>query len=230
MKKIILVSLLISLFFADSFSQDCFKYFPTDEGTSLEYTSYDKKDKPTSTSIRTVLDKRSSGDSVIVKYQVEATPVDADTTMTHTYDISCVDDKLLIDMSSYMNSESYGAYSGMDIEVDGTHLDMPSNPTVGQNLNNGNLVVKVMNNGMPMITITSVISNRKVAAIETITTPAGTFETIKITYDMVVQIGFIKTKGSAAEWYSEDYGIVKSENYDKRGNLESYELLTKIIN
>lgn len=229
MKKIILASFLAMLISVNLFSQDCFKYFPSDEGTSLEYTSYDNKDKPTSTTIRTVLDKRTSGDSVIVDYQVASTPTNADTTITYKYKIACVDDKLLIDMSSYMNSSTYSAYPGMDIEVDGSDLEMPANPTAGQALSGGDLVVKVLNNGMPMLTITSKIYNRKVAAVETITTTAGSFETIKITYDIDVSMGFIKTKGSAAEWYAEDYGIVKSESYDKKGKITSYEVLTKII-
>lgn len=230
MKKLLLTSLFTILLVASSFSQDCFKYFPSNKGTSLEYTNYDNKDKPTGTTLRTVLDKRTSGDSVIVNYQISSTPNDADTTITYVYDIACVNDKLLIDMTSYMNSSVYNSYPGMDFEIDGTNLDMPANPSVGQTLNNGNLTVKVLNNGMQMMAITTVISNRKVAAIETITTSAGSFEAIKITYDIEVAMGFIKTKGSAAEWYSENYGIIKTESYDKKGKLVSYDVLTKIVN
>ncbi len=229
MKQTLLIGLLFILTLSSAKAQDCFKYFPSKKGTSLEYTSYDKKDKVTGVSVRTVLDKRTSGDSVIVDYQVKTTPTDADTTIVSEFSMSCVDDKLYVNMGSSVSSSMYAAYPGMTLKVSGTDLDMPTNPTVGQALDNGSMTVQILNNGTSIMTIKSDVTNRKVAAVETITIPAGTFKTFKITYDIKVSMGFMTSTGSVAEWYTEKYGIIKSENYDKRGKLDTYEVLSKII-
>jgi hypothetical protein len=88
--------------------------------------------------------------------------------------------------------------------------------------------MKMINDQTTIMTIKSTISNRKVASIEKLSTPAGTFNAFKITYDIETHMGFITVKSSAAEWYCKKYGLIKSENYNKRGKLQSYSLLTKI--
>lgn len=231
MKKLTLLITLISLIFVSNINaQDCFKYFPSKKGTSLEYTSYDKGGKATSTSVRTITDNKTIGDSTIVDFKVETTPVDKDTTIINEYQVSCASGKLYVNAASGLSSDMYSAYEGMDIVVDGSNMELPNNPSVGQVLNDANATVKINNNGATMLTITSVITNRKIESIEDITTPAGTFKAYKITYDTEVTMGFIKSKGSATEWYTEKYGIIKSESYDKKGKLVSSEQLTKIIN
>jgi hypothetical protein len=91
------------------------------------------------------------------------------------------------------------------------------------------MIIKMKSGDAVIMTVTSVISNRKVAATEDLTTPAGTFKTIKITYDVETQMGFVNVKTSVAEWYSEKYGLIKTVNYDKKGKIDSYSQLTKII-
>ena len=70
------------------------------------------------------------------------------------------------------------------------------------------------------------ILNRKVEASESVNTLAGTFDCYKITYDMEMKsIINITTKG--AEWIAKGVGVVKTEQYDKKGNLTGYTLLSK---
>ena len=71
------------------------------------------------------------------------------------------------------------------------------------------------------------ITNRKVEAIETITTAAGTFDCVKISYDVESKMMFtIKAKG--AEWYALETGLVKSESYDAKGKLTGSQELVKL--
>ncbi len=227
MKKLSILMLLITLSLLSLNAQDCFKYFPTKKGTSLEYTDYDKKGKETGTSIRTVVDRHTENGADIIDYRVEVTPEDSDTTLTNEYSVSCKDGKVYIDVTSMLNQEQYG--EGMEIEVEGGQMEFPSNPKAGQELEGGTMTIIMKSDGNPVMTITSEITNRKVAATETITTPAGTFETVKITYDLETQMSFMDVKGSVAEWYSEKYGLIKTENYNKKGKVESSSVLTKII-
>ena len=86
-----------------------------------------------------------------------------------------------------------------------------------------------INTGAPVsVNMTVTTQNRKVEAEEKITTPAGTFDCLKITYDMVSKIGFVKVQGSSVEWYSPGTGTIRSESYNKRGKLTGYSVLEEI--
>ncbi len=227
-KYLFLITIILMSYMAKS--QDCFKYFPTKKGTSLEYTNYDKKGKITSVIKRTVIDKKTEKGETTIDYKMETTPADYDTTMIRNFSIICKDGKLYVNLASMFDASSMTDNSkGMDVEIEGSNVEMPGNPKVGQELEGGEIKMNFKNEGETVMSFTTVISNRKVESIEDITTPAGTFNSFKITYDIEVTMGFLKVKSKAAEWYTKKYGMIKSENYNKRGKLSSYSLLTKII-
>ena len=67
-------------------------------------------------------------------------------------------------------------------------------------------------------------NNRKVTGKESVTTPAGTWDAWKISYDgqfraKIGPIG-IPVNFKAIEWYVPGFGIVKTETYSKNGKLE----------
>ncbi len=71
------------------------------------------------------------------------------------------------------------------------------------------------------------LSNRKVEGKESIATPAGTFDCIKLSYKVQTKI-LLSESGSAIEWYAADVGIVKTENYNDNGKMIGYSLMTKL--
>ena len=78
---------------------------------------------------------------------------------------------------------------------------------------------------MTIMNMSVSITNRKVEAVENITTPAGTFECYKITYDVATKM-MINVKMKATEWYAKNVGMVKSESYTSDGKLAGSTLLT----
>ena len=73
--------------------------------------------------------------------------------------------------------------------------------------------------------ITMNISNRKVDAVESITTPAGTFECYKISYDVAMKM-MMNMKSKGVEWYAKGVGLVKNETYSSDGKLLGSNVLT----
>lgn len=65
----------------------------------------------------------------------------------------------------------------------------------------------------------------KVGGMESITTPAGTFDCFKVTYTMKINMGANSQKIYVTEWYAPGIGMVKSVNADKKGNLIAQEEL-----
>lgn len=77
------------------------------------------------------------------------------------------------------------------------------------------------------MTITVNIINRKVEGTEEITTPAGTFSCVKISYDVVVK-SIMKISSKVIDWYAKDVGVVRSENYRSNGKLTGYSIMTDL--
>lgn len=227
MKKII--ALWFVLFAASVFvqAQDCFKFYPSKIGNKLEYTSYDSKNQVTAVSTTTIKDKKLFVDSAVLIVTSEINTKNPDTTIISDYEIACKGSKLYLNFSSAFTQNP--EMQNFRIETEGVKLTLPDNLSVGQALEGGNLTIKIYNGDVLMMTTVTTFSNRLVASKENVTTPAGTFSCYKITYDIESSMGFIKSKLSSAEWYSEKYGLIKSENYDKKGKLSTSQVLTKII-
>ncbi len=227
MKKTTLILLIAIFATTNIFAQNCFKYLPQTKGTVMETTHYDKKGKKTSMSTLTIFDKTSTAEEIRLDVKLESQSVEQDTVMSREYAYICKDGKLYVDMTSYLGN-TLDAYQGMEIEVDGDNLELPSNPVAGQKLPGGTVLVSVKNQGIQMVKISVTLSNRVVEKLETLKTAAGEFKCFKISQNTETKIGFIKVKGSSSEWIAEGAGVVRSESYNKKGKLMSYSELSKL--
>lgn len=214
---------LIPLFVLVAFTTaTCPFYFNMNVGDQIEMQSFDEKNKLTSISKQSVTEK--SANKISFK-SVTYSPKEKEKGSI-TYDVLCENGNVKVDMKSFLDAEMMKSYDPSTINVDASHLDFPSTLTVGQTLSDGYVTVKTVG-AMAMIVIDTKISNRKVASKEDVTTPAGTFNCYKITYDVNSKIGFVKVSGSGAEWYSMDKGMIKSESYDKKGVMSGYTVRSK---
>jgi hypothetical protein len=75
--------------------------------------------------------------------------------------------------------------------------------------------------------MTTTVYNRKVEAIEEVTTKAGTFQCYKITYDVLTD-AMMDIQTSGIEWIARDVGAVRTESYSKNGKLTGYTELVKM--
>ncbi|RLD80340.1 MAG: hypothetical protein DRJ10_07545 [Bacteroidetes bacterium] len=230
MKKLLLiVSIIISgLFFTNNLkAQECDFYFPVEKGTVVETTSYDKKNKETDKYYQEVLDYSKNNGITEVKIETRLDEEGVDTLGVHQFSVRCENGEFYVNMGAYVDKNSMSAYQGMDMEVDTDNMTMPSNLSAGQTLNDGRVSIKISNSGVKMMTLTVNITNRKVEGFEKITTPAGTFDCVKISFDSDMKMIF-KIKTSSVQWFAKDIGIVKSENYDEKGKLTGTSMITKI--
>ena len=78
------------------------------------------------------------------------------------------------------------------------------------------------------MTMTMNIFNRSIVGEESISTPAGTFDCIKMTYDFDSKMGIIKVRGSAEQWYTKDQVMVQSITKNKKGKEIGKSVLTKL--
>ena len=140
------------------------------------------------------------------------------------YGITCTEDGVTIDFSSMMSPGVMGQYEDMEVEMSGTDLLFPNNLSVGKSLPDADVLMTVKMPPMNM-KMTMKFFNRKVEGNETVSTPAGDFECYVITYDTESKMG-IKMTMSSKLWLSEGFGMVKQENYNKKGALIGKSVLT----
>jgi len=225
MKKLISISILFSLAHI-ILAQDCQGYFPVKKGTFMETKNYDAKGKLTGTNQQTILAVEPLPDGLSLK--VKSDQFDNKDKLTFSQDLGmrCENGVFFLDMKNYLDPSAMGGMKDMEMSVSGLDLEFPNTMQVGQILNDAEITMKMMSGGMAMLTMSVKMTNRKVEALEDVTTPAGTFNCYKISYDMEVK-SIIKMNLKATQWVARNVGAVKNEAYDKNGRLSSYSLLTQ---
>lgn len=66
--------------------------------------------------------------------------------------------------------------------------------------------------------------------IETISTPAGEFDCVKVTYSMKVKFFMFSDESQVTEWYAKGVGLVKHEESSRKLGQKMTKTLTKIEN
>ncbi|MDY6799824.1 MAG: hypothetical protein SVU94_01215, partial [Bacteroidota bacterium] len=145
---------------------------------------------------------------------------------TKTFEVKCENGVYSVDMKRFMDPATMAAYEEMEVKVNSTNLEIPSNLKVGDILYDGKLVITVYSKGIRIMGLTTEITQRKVDGKEQITTDAGTFNCFKITYTITTKTMF-SVRVEAAGWIAENVGTVNSETYSRGKSIE-YSLLTGI--
>ncbi|CAD5268697.1 MULTISPECIES: hypothetical protein [unclassified Imperialibacter] len=225
LKSFFVFGLLI--FSQQAFSQ-CNPYFNYTEGAVIERTYFNKKGKEVSNDKMEILSVDGSGNNQTMKARV--TMYDKKKELSNNeIEMICEDGVFKMDMRNFMPQGMEGM-EDVQIVFEGDQLTIPSDLKAGQSLKDLTFVVKIISDNpamKAMATNTTVsIKNRKVVGKEKITTAAGTYDCFKMTYDSESTMSIMGMKrtmnSSSVEYLSEGAGMVKSESYDEKGNLNSY--------
>lgn len=216
---ILFLALLMNVTFVWG-QEDCSKYYPVRDGAKFEISLYDDKMKEQGKVTYSV--DNDGGDTVL--YTMEITDDKSGSVASSQYGMTCKDDGVSIDFKSMMGSGMGSRFTDMEVEVTGDNIYLPNNLTVGDVLPDASMEIDVK--GMPVAMKSFIkMTNRKVEGRESITTPAGTFDCLIISYNTEFKMG-VKNVGQTKQWLAEDVGMVKSQDYNKKGKLRSISLLT----
>lgn len=212
--------LLLLFVFAGKAQTNCSSYYPLNEGTTFQLTMYDDKDKTTGVIDYAVKDATANSATMTYEMHDEKGKLIS----ASEYDVRCEGDGISIDFNSLVSPGMMEQYKDMEIDISGTDLMLPNSMSPGQTLPDANML---MNIKMPPINMkmTVDVTNRKVEGTESVTTPAGTFDCIVISWDHESKMG-VKFTGTAKQWLAEGVGMVKQENYNKKGKMIGGSLLT----
>lgn len=223
--KILLLSFILLSFTSLSYAQ-CNPYFMLKEGATWEMSSFNAKGKPQGSTKYNVKSLEQSGDNfeAIIDFQIKDKKNEE--IMDSELDLKCENGTLHYDMRRFIPQQSMEAYGKMDMEITGDNLEYPSSLSVGDDLKDGMLNMKISGEGMPFeMNFKIEIKDRKVEAKESITTPAGTFDCYKISsVTSTKTIANIESK--SVEWIALGKGVVRTESYNRGGKMVNYAELT----
>lgn len=227
MRNKALFAILINFALTSAISQStCSKFYPLDEGSSFQYTMYDKKGKPDGTTDYTISEVSSSGGGTTATMDLKFTDKKGKEIFNTDYSFTCTGEGIKIDYSSILPKAMLEQFKDMQYEITGTDIEIPNDLSVGQQLDDANVNMAISMAGMKMDVAVNMI-NRKVEKKESVTTPAGTFDCY-----VVYSENESKTMGTtqtfpARMWLAEGVGMVKQESYKKNGDLMSRMALTE---
>jgi hypothetical protein len=214
-----------------TFSQDCQSFFFLQKNKTIEMSISNKKGEPNGKQVYQVSDVTTTGGTSTATIATEMFDKNGNSLAKANSSVQCHEGTILVDMRMLLpprESEQYAASA----KTQSFYLEYPAAMHVGDALKDGNLSMQLSMSapapggppgppgapGPPGFghTITMAISNRKVEAQESVTTPAGTWNCYKISFKsrMVVKNGTpfgIPINIEGFEWYAPGFGIVKSQ-------------------
>lgn len=229
MKKLLLHICIIMLTANLLNAQDvCSKYYPMVDGSSFEYTNYNKKGKIDGVTNYTVSSVTSLGAATKATLELKMSDKKGKEVYNLNYNFTCENNVVKVDYKSLFPAQMMQQYSEMDIEMDisGTDIELPNNLNVGEELADANVTINMNISGIKMeISVDQI--NRKVISKESVTTAAGTFDCMVITETTKSKTMGAKIELNSKLWLAEGVGMIKQETYKKNGDLMSKTELSK---
>ncbi len=211
---------------------DCISFFPSTPGTVLVNKTYDGQGKLLASTTYTIEDYSDDQDGYDTQISVLMTDSSNNPINRGTMEVVCDDNIFNLKVKySFLTPEVLKLLS-MNTQLLGDFMDYPATynddyPFTG-NLQKGGGEIQLRTNSDSIDLVKIRIFNRYHQKKESVTTPANTFETSKITFDFQVSQGAQETNYKGIEWYAKDAGIVRSETRDENDNLVNYTELSLI--
>jgi len=219
---------LVAVFAAQTSNaqSSCSTYYPLVDGANFQYTNYDKKGKEEGQINYTVTNVESSGDNVSATMMMEMVDKKGNT-YTSDYNMACEGNVVKIDFKSLMNEQMLSQMGDVEMDISGTDVELPNSLSVGQELPDANMQLKMKMGGAINMNTNVETINRKVEKQESVTTPAGTFDCYVIYSETKTKMMMTNQTFPSRTWLAEGVGMVKQESYNKKGKLMGGMLLTQ---
>jgi len=205
---------------------NCSKYYPLKEGTTFQYTMYNKKGKSEGSSDYKITNVDNSGGETTATMAMTFSDKKGKEIFTSDYKYTCTGEGIKIDYNSLLPDEMFAQFKDMEYKITGTDIELPNNLSVGQNLDDANVTMAISMAGMKMDIEVNMI-NRKVEKQESVTTPAGTFDCYVLYNDTQSKTMGTSQTFPSRLWLAEGVGMVKQETYSKGGEVMNSMALTQ---
>ncbi len=229
MLKSVYLSVVCVLLCTLSYAQECVG-ITMKAGSGFEMNNFDGKGKPTGKLIYKIASVTKEGANTVFTIDMESLDNKGKSELKNNYKMKCDGNVLMLDASSLISKEQMKSFENTEMKFTYDNIEYPAKLAVGQKLKDAS--VKGDGTSGPLaITFKMLIHNREITAQEKLTTPAGTFDTFKISADMTMEtkmgmnmkfeMNTVSYRAPGVIW------DVKTETY-RKGKLMAYSELSKI--
>lgn len=211
MNKLICFCLLFLNYYA--YGQCGYYYFQNDK--TITMGMFDHKGKQDGKYVYRVSNVSNSGASTTATIQSEVFDKKGKSIGGGTGTMECKGGVFMIDMKMMVSPQQMEQFKNAKVEGKSSYMIYPASLSVGQTLDDGNFDMDMSMNGGMMANLRMDVTNRKVEAKENVTTPAGSWDAYKITYETKTTINMgisIPFKMQMTEWFVPNFGVVKSSS------------------
>lgn len=207
----------------------CSSFFWFKQGSSFSYDVKDGSGKSIATTTTTIDKVREEGGSMYADY----TTTFADGKKVNA-SYRCEGEKLYMNMKSLMSSMKM-EQAGVEMEVSDAYISFPWNMKTGDKLDDAVFEIKSKRNGQEFMNMKMVTTDRTVAGIEKITTPAGSWDCLVINENITSTATMMgkeisKQSMKSVQYFAPDAGLVKFETRDASGKISTQSELTMLKN
>ncbi|HEY9364669.1 MAG TPA: hypothetical protein VIQ00_15515, partial [Chitinophagaceae bacterium] len=169
-------------------AQDCKNYYYISDNAEIQMTVYDRKGNESGKQTWKVSSVKSDGNGYSSIVESVFTDSKGKEIAKASGNYKCEKGVLMADMRMALPQQQMDAYKNTEVKADKVYIEYPAKMSTGQALQDADFKMEMFNNGTKTNTTTFKETNRKVEGKETITSPAGTWEAYKITYDGQMKI------------------------------------------
>lgn len=233
MKKVFLGIASVLFFSAGAVSaQECMALFPNTKGAQMVNKCYDAQNNLISTSTYTVQESYENLNGGDANIGFALTDGDGQLLDQGILNVNCNGENFFMKLVSKSDSPTAAmSLLAGNTELVGNYLDYPNTFVDEYPFDNtfamepAEFMVYDKVDKKHFVKVN--VRNRKFEKNEKVTTPAGTFNASKISFDYDVYDSQEKklTTYKGMEWYSLENGIVRSETYNKSNQLVNYSVL-----
>lgn len=201
---------------APAWAQDCSKFLYLQKDKTVETTIYNKKGDASGKQVYQVSDVSTNAGTMTGKLASEMFDRKGRSVAKGNSSVQCTGGVFSIDMRMMLPQQQaeQANISETDVSGQGNYINYPNGMKVGDDLKDGNFAMDIKRGGMTQ-TLAMQITERKVLAQESVTTPAGTWDCFKISAHGHLSIKTgpigIPVNYDYTEWYAPGFGIVKTD-------------------
>ncbi|MGM0480231.1 MAG: hypothetical protein ACQERC_13500 [Bacteroidota bacterium] len=226
--KYLLVLCAVLFLSSSAWTQPCEQTTMLEPGLKWEVTDFNKRGKAQGKNRYEILETGQKEGGYSWKIALEIFDKKGNLLSESTTNIRCEDGVLNMSMEQFTSPGSYEGLEDMDVEVDASEIQYPTNAKVGTTLPDANVTVKAGSGGMTIVNIETLVEDRKIVAQENIETEVGDFDCVVLEQKTTVKNKILNIESSGKEWYLPGFGVVRSESYNKRDKLTGYREITSL--
>jgi hypothetical protein len=212
-----------------SFAQDCKSYYYMTNNADVQITIYDEKGTKVGTQNWKVTNVSKDGNGFRSAVNLNFVDGKGQGISKASGVYKCAAGKLMADIRMSLPQDQVQKTTTSEAQLKEAYIEYPSGLTDGMDLPDASFDMEMNTSGLPS-TVNFQIKNRKVTGKEKVTSHAGSWDAYKITYDAAMKVKMagigIPMVMKTTEWFVPNFGVVKSETYNKKGKLKGSSLLT----